>query len=111
MEAFFNNREVELFGLSPGDFIRSVSLALDQAFFSGFGFTLAEADHLHLSRKPWRNPGRQRFLLLPYCAKRPDCDYRFRRLRPVRACSIGAAYALAADQVCGSRPSRITSTW
>lgn len=100
MEAFFNNREVELFGLSPGDFIRSVSLALDKLSFPGFGFTLAEADHLTTFHGTLAEIlAGSDLLLLPYCAKRPDCDYRFQEgCDQCGACSIGAAYALAAKQ-------------
>jgi lipoate-protein ligase A len=98
--AFFQEREVDLFGLRPGDFIRSVALALDKLSFPDLGFTLEEADHLTVfhGALPEILAGSD-LLLLPYCAKSPDCGYRFRQgCDQCGACSIGEAYALAGGQ-------------
>jgi lipoate---protein ligase len=100
LEGFFRDRQVELFGLSPRDFSRSVTLALEKCSYPDLGFTLEEADHLttfHGSLGEILT--HSDLLLLPYCAKQPACGYRFREgCDQCGACTIGAAYALAGDQ-------------
>ena len=100
LEGFFRDRKVELFGLTPRDFIRSVTLALDKCSYPDFGFTLEEADHLTTFHGTLEEIlAGSDLLLLPYCAKQPDCEYRFREgCDQCGACTIGEAYALAGEQ-------------
>ncbi len=100
LEGFFSDRKVELFGLTPRDFLRSVILALDKCSYPDFGFTLEEADHLTCFHGTLEEVlAGSDLLLLPYCAKRPDCGYRFREgCDQCGACTIGEAYALAGEQ-------------
>ena len=100
LESFFSERRVELFGLTPRDFIRSVTLALDKCSYPDFGFTLEEADHLTTFHGTLEEIlSGSDLLLLPYCAKQPDCEYRFREgCDQCGTCTIGEAYALAGEQ-------------
>lgn len=100
LEGFFSDRRVELFGLTPLDFIRSITLALDKLSYSDFGFTLEEADHLTTFHGTLEEVlSGSDLLLLPYCAKQPECEYRFREgCDQCGACTIGEAYALAGEQ-------------
>jgi lipoate-protein ligase A len=100
LEAFFRKREVEFFGLKAGDLVRSVSLALDKLAFPALGFTLEEADQLTAFHGTLAEVlAGSDLLLLPYCAKKPDCAYRFHQgCDQCGACSIGEAYALAGEQ-------------
>ena len=100
LEGFFKDRQVELFGLTPRDFIRSVTLALDKCSYPDFGFSLEEADHLTTFHGTLEEIlAGSDLLLLPYCAKQPDCEYRFQEgCDQCGACTIGEAYALAGEQ-------------
>jgi len=100
LEGFFSDRRVELFGLAPRDFTRSITLALDKLSYSDFGFTLEEADHLTTFHGTLEEVlSGSDLLLLPYCAKQPECEYRFREgCDQCGACTIGEAYALAGEQ-------------
>ena len=100
LEDFFKERNVELFGLTPWDFSRSVTLALDKCSYPDFGFTLEEADHLTTFHGTLEEVlSGSDLLLLPYCAKQADCAYRFREgCDQCGACTIGEAYALAGEQ-------------
>ena len=100
LEDFFRERKVELFDLTPRDFIRSVTLALEKCSYPDFGFTLEEADHLTTFHGTLEETlGGSDLLLLPYCAKQPDCEYRFREgCDQCGGCTIGEAYALAGEQ-------------
>jgi lipoate-protein ligase A len=100
MEGFFSDRRVEFFGLTPQDFIRSVTLALDKCSYPELGFTLEEADHLTTFHGTLEEIlSGSDLLLLPYCAKQPECEYRFREgCDQCGACTIGEAYALAGEQ-------------
>ena len=100
VEGFFIGRKVELFGLTPRDFIRSLTLALDKCSYPDFGFTLEEADHLTTFHGTLQEIlAASNLLLLPYCAKQPECEYRFQEgCGQCGACTIGEAYALAGEQ-------------
>ena len=91
---------MEFFGLTPQDFIRSVTLALDKCSYPDLGFTLEEADHLTTFHGTLEEIlSGSDLLLLPYCAKQPECEYRFREgCDQCGACTIGEAYALAGEQ-------------
>ena len=100
LERFFRDREVELFGLTPGDFTRAVTLALDKCSYPDFGFTLEEADHLTAFHGTLEEIlSGSDLLLLPYCAKLPECGFRFREgCDRCGSCHVGEAYALAEEQ-------------
>jgi lipoate---protein ligase len=100
LEDFFRERQVEFFGLGPRDFSRSVTLALDKCSYPELGFTLEEADHLTTFHGTLEEIlAGSNLLLLPYCAKQPDCEYRFREgCDQCGACTVGEAYALAGEQ-------------
>ena len=100
LEDFFRERKVELVDLTPRDFFRSVTLALDKCSYPDFGFTLEEADQLTTFHGTLEETlSGSDLLLLPYCAKQPDCEYRFREgCDRCGACTVGEAYALAGEQ-------------
>ncbi|MBI5582831.1 MAG: DUF116 domain-containing protein [Deltaproteobacteria bacterium] len=97
---FFRDQKVELFGLTPRDFSHAISLALDKCAYPDFGFTLAEADHLTTFHGTLEEVlSASDLLLLPYCAKQPECAYRFREgCDQCGACTIGEAYELAGKE-------------
>ena len=101
MEAFFAERPVEPVGLAPQDFVAAVRMALEKAAYPRMGVSLQEADALYPVNLP-EGKGIQdvlreaTVLLLPYCAKLPECKYRFKQgCDECGLCTVGEAYRLA----------------
>lgn len=96
IEGFFTEKKVRIPGVSPADIVRTVSQALAKLEYGRLGIDLAEANDLFTVVRPLAQMPRPTFLLLPYCAKLPACDYRYREgCDRCGLCSIGEAYALA----------------
>jgi lipoate-protein ligase A len=72
--------------------------AADKASYESFGISLIEADHLYpITRYAKRllSEGCD-YVLLPYCAKPPSCEYRKREgCAKCGGCSFGEMYELA----------------
>lgn len=97
VEEFFSKTRVDLMGLNTIDFSQAIQLALDKRVYPELGFSFAEADWLSAlnGTLPEILEGCD-LLLLPYCAKLPECDYRSRDgCSQCGQCTIGEAYALA----------------
>ena len=97
IEKFFLNHQVEMLGLDWKDFYEAISLALDKRTYPSQGISLEEADSLTVFNGTLDEVlSRCNLLLLPYCSKLPDCEYRYQDgCIQCGQCSIGAAFALA----------------
>ncbi len=96
VEGFFAEKDVRIPGVSPADIVCTVGKALARLEFGRLGIEPAEANDLFTVVRPLAQTPRPAFLLLPYCAKLPACDYRYREgCDRCGLCSIGEAYALA----------------
>ncbi|MFH0789845.1 MAG: DUF116 domain-containing protein [Pseudomonadota bacterium] len=94
---FFNKAPVELLGLSPQDFLQGIRLALDKMAYPNLGFSFEEADYMTVFNGTLPEIlNRCDLLLLPYCSKLPECDYRTQDgCIQCGQCTIGEAFALA----------------
>jgi lipoate-protein ligase A len=97
VEDFFKTNRVEIMGLSPGDFLRAIKLALTKMTYPDLGFSFEEADFMTTFHGTLpRILAHCDLLLLPYCAKLPECEYRTRDgCIQCGQCTIGEAFALA----------------
>lgn len=97
VEGFFKKNRVQLMGLSPGDFSRAIQLALDKTAYPHLGFSFEEADFMTTFNGSLSEVLEQcGLLLLPYCSKLPECEYRNRDgCIQCGGCTIGEAFALA----------------
>jgi lipoate---protein ligase len=97
IEKFFHENQVEMLGLHWNDFYRAIGLALDKRTYPDFGFSFEEADGMTVFNGTLPEILKDcRLLLLPYCSKLPDCDYRYQEgCIQCGQCSIGEAFALA----------------
>ncbi len=97
IEVFFMENQVELPGLSFTDFYQALRLALDKMTYPDLGFSFEEADWMTTFNGALPEILRQcDLLLLPYCSKLPDCEYRYQDgCLQCGQCSIGEAFALA----------------
>ena len=77
IENFFMENKVELLGLDFTDFYRAIRLALDKMTYPDFGFSFEESDGMTVFNGTLPEILRRcDLLLLPYCSKLPDCEYR-----------------------------------
>ena len=97
IENFFMKNKVELLGLGFMDFYRAIRLALDKMIYPDFGFSFEEADGMTVFNGTLPEVLKQcDLLLLPYCSKLPDCEYRDKDgCIQCGDCTIGEAFALA----------------
>ena len=97
VELFFKENRIEFMGLSPHDFLQSIHLALDKMNYPSLGFSFEEADWMTVFNGTLPEILNQcDLLLLPYCAKLPECDYRSQDgCLKCGQCTIGEAFSLA----------------
>ncbi len=102
--AFFEQHEVDLVGLGPDDFWQATRLALEKVSHTELGLSVEQANRIY----PVNVPDGQSVtdvlagasvMLLPYCAKLPDCEFRFTDgCTECGLCTIGDAYRMARDK-------------
>ncbi|MDI6800145.1 MAG: DUF116 domain-containing protein [Actinomycetota bacterium] len=107
IEAFFSKEEnlaIDMFGLEPTDFILPIKEAIERADHTNLGFSLVEAGSLFAVNGDLKeNLKSASVILLPYCAKLIECEYREKEgCIECGACTIGDAYRLARQS--GLRP-------
>jgi lipoate---protein ligase len=100
LKQFFDRDGVELLGLRPKDFLKGLHLALEKMTYPDLEFSFEEADQMTTFNgtlpEILNNCG---LLLLPYCSKLPECDYRTKDgCIQCGQCTIGEAFALAEEK-------------
>ena len=88
-------------GFGPDDVFESLRCAIEKVELIERGFTAEETDSLFfVNGKPGEILDREcSLLLLPYCAKLPDCDYRHEEdCALCDLCDISDAFALGTDR-------------
>ncbi len=105
---FFGEREIEMPGLTPDDFVKAMNKAIEKMEYLELGIPLEHINQVFRVCGPEMNLGKCTTLLLPYCAKSMDCGYR-REKDCIKCgeCSTGEAYELAEEL--GMEPVTITS--
>jgi lipoate-protein ligase A len=97
VEAFFATEEVQIPGVSPGDVVHTLGEAIEKTSYVRYGIRPDEANSVFTVVEPLAEITRCDVLLLPYCAKLADCEYRFSEgCAQCGLCDIGDAYGLAA---------------
>ncbi len=95
---FFDETGARIFGVEPDDLIQLILEAVKKQAFSVLGISLEEANHLMTVNFMPDEVLEQHFdyVLLPYCAKLVDCDYRWvEGCDHCGGCSISSVYELA----------------
>lgn len=96
VEEFFASQDVRMPGVAPDDFVHALHDALGKLAFTRLSVELPEANYLFSVVKPLAEVPRPSHLLLPYCAKPPECDYRTQEgCSRCGLCHVGEAYELA----------------
>ena len=82
---FFSETGTRVFGVEPDDFVDLILEAAKKTAFVEYGVSLEDSNHLMTVNFMPDDLDKQTFdyVLLPYCAKSVDCDYRW-----IEGCSI-----------------------
>lgn len=98
---FFDEEQPDCLGLDASDFIGGIAKARQKLSLTSYGLSPAEADAVSLVGGDHAD-GIDTLLpdvgalLLPYCAKRADCEFRYQEgCDECGECSVGDAYAIA----------------
>ncbi len=99
--AFFEDHEVDVVGLGAEDFWQAIRLSLEKVRYTELGLGSVDANALYPVNIPDGKTVEQvaseaTVLLLPYCAKLPDCQFRFTQgCDECGLCTMGDAYRMA----------------
>jgi lipoate-protein ligase A len=95
-EAFFALDEIEIPGVTAADMLHTLSDALDKLTYTDYGIPPHHVNDVFTVVKTLDEIPYCDTLLLPYCAKLADCQYRFQDgCAACGRCGIGDAYQLA----------------
>ena len=97
---FFKSNPIHIPGVTPADLVDLILEAVGKSSYESFGITLEETNHIYPVTKHAKNLLNTGcgFLLLPYCAKPPSCEYRSKEgCAKCGECSVGQAYEWAEE--------------
>lgn len=85
VHGFFKETGTRVFGIDPDDFVNIIFEAVKKTAFLDYGVSLEDSNHLMTINFMPDDLDTQTFdyVLLPYCAKLVDCEYRW-----IEGCSI-----------------------
>lgn len=94
--SFFSKTKPQIPGVKEIHFIQAIKEAVQKIDLFPYGFDEEETHNLFPVLKHFREVKRPEILLLPYCAKEIDCDYRnLKGCEECGRCSIGEAIQMA----------------
>jgi len=100
VKEFFEATKAQIPGVTPDDLVRLILEAIGKTKYEALGMRMEEVNHIYTvngGAVDLLNCGYDA-LLLPYCAKLPDCEYRRREgCAKCGGCSVGQAYELAEE--------------
>jgi len=98
VEAFFATEDIQIPGVTAADVVHTLREALEKTTYVQYGIPLDEVNYVFSVVRPLPEITRCAVLLLPYCAKLPECEYRYQDgCAQCGACCIGDAYRLAEE--------------
>lgn len=97
VEEFFKEKTPQMLNLKGNDFLIPIKEAVEKAEYVNLGFNIDEANALNcVNGNLVENINKASVLLLPYCAKFLECEYRsYDGCNECGRCSVGEAYQLA----------------
>jgi lipoate-protein ligase A len=98
IKEFFLEKDPQIPGVIPQDFITVIQKALEKLDYSSFGISLDEANRIFTVNCSLKDMPKCSVLLLPYCAKKIDCEYRKKKeCIKCDECNVGDSYEFAED--------------
>ncbi len=107
VNGFFSRGQGLIPGVEPSDLCNALGEALERGQYGRYGITPLEAGAIFTVGVPMAEMPTCSVLLLPYCAKLVDCEFRYGDgCTECGLCTVGEAYRLANEK--GLRPISIT---
>jgi len=98
VEAFFATEDIQIPGVTAADLVRTLGEALEKSSYPQFGIPADQVNSVFTVVKPLAEVPPCSVVLLPYCAKLPECDYRYQEgCDQCGLCCIGDAFSLAEE--------------
>jgi len=95
---FFGEKQVKIPGLTPKDFTIAIWDAVKKKDLLDHGICLKDINSVYMVGGDFEQVENATVLLLPYCAKKVSCKYRFwEGCVQCGGCTIGPAFKLALD--------------
>ncbi|UCE75281.1 MAG: DUF116 domain-containing protein, partial [Methanomassiliicoccales archaeon] len=86
-------------GVEPKDFVKVISKALEKMDYIEFGIQLDEVNRVFTVNSSLKELPRCSVLLLPYCAKMPECEYRQKKdCIKCGDCNVGESFEFAENK-------------
>ena len=100
IRSFFEQKKIMIPGMDFLDFMIPLDQALEKIKITEFGISLKHCNQISMANGSFEAVIRKKpsVLLLPYCAKRTDCDLRYKkacRMCGEDGCTIGPAWTMA----------------
>ncbi|MBM4308508.1 MAG: DUF116 domain-containing protein [Deltaproteobacteria bacterium] len=96
IQTFFSKTKPRIPGVKEAHFIQAILEAIQKMDLLPHGFDEEDTHHLFPVSKPFAEVKKPDVLLLPYCAKEIDCDFRYQKgCEECGRCSIGDAVQMA----------------
>jgi len=101
ISSFMEEKDHTFPGLAASDFVNGIAICLEKADITRHGIPLRLADRITTVNSTFHEVvgSEPKHLLLPYCAKLPDCVWRYETgCGECGGCSIGDAYAVGRER-------------
>jgi len=96
IRSFFSDQKPRIPGITGDHFVRALDEAIQKMHLLPKGFDEEETHHLFPVLKPFKEVRKPDVLLLPYCAKEVECDYRnVQGCEECGRCTVGDAVQMA----------------
>uniref|UniRef100_A0A7C4XTK5 DUF116 domain-containing protein n=1 Tax=candidate division WOR-3 bacterium TaxID=2052148 RepID=A0A7C4XTK5_UNCW3 len=98
IKEFFSQHNHSMAGILSCDFISIIDRLFEKLDLCRFNLQPPLSNHIFLVNGTFEQilSRRPRFLLLPYCAKSPECGYRYKKeCAECNECTVGQAYHLS----------------
>ena len=93
---FFRERDIQIPGVTPTDFVKAIQKALEKIDYLELGIHLQDVNNVFTVVESINNIIDTPVLLIPYCAKLPECEYRQQKgCSKCGKCTVSDAYELA----------------
>jgi lipoate-protein ligase A len=101
IRGFFNADRIQIPGIACEDFLKPMALLFEKIAISEFGIPLEYCNLISVTNGSFREVLEKTpsVLLLPYCAKLPECDMRHEKAcNRCGACTVGPAWDVGRDR-------------
>jgi lipoate-protein ligase A len=98
VEDHFSSTQVQIPGVTAADMTRALAEALEKTSYTDFGIPADQINSVFTVVEPLASVPTSTVVLLPYCAKLPECEYRYQEgCIQCGGCGIGDAFRMAEE--------------